>query len=35
MAMLFRKGRLRVPHPLTPASYMESIAAALHYNFER
>ena len=29
MAMLFRKGRLRVPLPHTPASYMENIAAAL------
>ncbi|MFZ2855425.1 MAG: type II toxin-antitoxin system VapC family toxin [Rhodocyclaceae bacterium] len=29
MAMLFRKGRLRVPPPYTPASYMENIVAAL------
>ena len=29
MAMLFRKGRLRVPQPHTPASYMENIVAAL------
>lgn len=29
MAMLFRKGRLRVPPPHTPASYMENIVAAL------
>lgn len=29
MAMLFRKERLRVPPPHTPASYMENIVAAL------
>lgn len=29
MAMLFRKGLLRVPPPYTPASYMENIVAAL------
>lgn len=29
MAMLFRKERLRVPPPHSPASYMENIVAAL------